>query len=41
LQDPPFFTKIGIWGLKICHLTTLLLACQLNLSGIDISELIP
>jgi hypothetical protein len=25
LQDPPKFTQIGIFGLKICHLATLLL----------------
>jgi hypothetical protein len=24
LQDTPKFTKIGIFGLKICHLATLL-----------------
>jgi hypothetical protein len=23
LQDPPKFTQIGIFGLKICHLATL------------------
>jgi hypothetical protein len=25
LQDPPKFTQIGIFGLKICHLATLVL----------------
>jgi hypothetical protein len=24
LQDPPKFTQIGIFGLKLCHLATLL-----------------
>jgi hypothetical protein len=24
LQDPPKFTQIGIFGLKICHLATLM-----------------
>jgi hypothetical protein len=24
LQDPPEFTQIGIFGLKICHLATLI-----------------
>jgi hypothetical protein len=28
LQDPPKFTQIGIFGLKICHLATLRLACS-------------
>jgi hypothetical protein len=26
LQDPPKFTQLGIFGLKICHLATLLVA---------------
>jgi hypothetical protein len=28
LQDPPKFTQIGIFGLKIYHLATLILVCR-------------
>jgi hypothetical protein len=31
MQDPPKFTKVGIFGLKICHLATLL---EKSLSGL-------
>jgi hypothetical protein len=33
LQDPPKFTQIGIFGMKICHLATLVMASK-SVSGL-------
>jgi hypothetical protein len=39
-QGPPKFTKIGIFGLKINHLATLVIIVRNNILGLRVADLV-
>jgi hypothetical protein len=38
-QDPPKFTQIGIFGVKLYHLATLLFTCYQRNAGFSVSNI--